>query len=56
MGERRDAYYVLMRNPEGKITLGRLGFDGRIIMDFKEIGWEAWCGLMWLRIRTTGGL
>jgi len=34
-----------------------LGVDWRfnIKMDFKKIGWEAWIGLMWLRIGTSGG-
>jgi hypothetical protein len=25
-------------------------------MDVQEVGWGAWSGLIWLRIRTGGGL
>ena len=34
------------------------GIDERIIlikMDLQEVGWGAWTGLIWLRIRTGGG-
>jgi hypothetical protein len=38
-----------------------LGVDGRMMlnnikMDLKEVGWEIWTGLIWLRIGTGGGL
>jgi hypothetical protein len=25
-------------------------------MDLREIGWEVWCGFIWLRIGIVGGL
>jgi hypothetical protein len=42
MGEKRNAYRIFMRNPEGKRPLGRP--RGRwvdiIKMDLREIGWD----------------
>jgi hypothetical protein len=37
----RNAYRVLVGNPEGKSTLGRLRprFESHIKMDIREIGW-----------------
>jgi len=57
VGERRDVYWVLMGNHEGKRPLGRLrhGWEDNIKMDFKEGRWGAWSGLIWLRIGTGGG-
>ena len=45
MGDRRNAYWVLMVRPEGKTSLGRLGRPGlrwedNIKMDLKEVGWR----------------
>jgi hypothetical protein len=57
MGERRGVYRVLMRKPEGKIPLGRLGrrWEGNIKMDLQEVRCGAWCGSNWLRIGAGGG-
>jgi hypothetical protein len=33
MGERRGAYRILVGRPQGKRSLGRLGVDGRIILN-----------------------
>jgi hypothetical protein len=48
--------YLLL--PEGTIPLGRprRRWVDNIKMDLREIGWVVWIGLMWLRIRTSGGL
>jgi hypothetical protein len=55
MGERSDAYRVLVGNPEGKRPLGRprrrWEDDKRWISRKKYL-----TGLIWLRIGTDGGL
>jgi len=40
MGEKRGAYRVLVRKPEGKITLGRtrLRWEDKIKMVLQEVG------------------
>jgi hypothetical protein len=42
MGETRNAYRILVRNPEGKRPLGRprLRWVDNIKMDLEEIGWD----------------
>jgi hypothetical protein len=54
MDERRDAYSFLMAKPEGKRPLEDPDLDGKIILKcmFKKWGYEAWIGLIWLRIWT----
>jgi hypothetical protein len=60
MGEKRNAYRILVGKPEGKRSLGRLRrmWVDNIKMDIREIGWDGvnWIGLIWLRIGTSGGL
>jgi hypothetical protein len=53
MGEKRNAYRLLVRKPEGKRPLGR---PRRRWVDLLEIGWAVWTGLVWLRIETSGEL
>jgi hypothetical protein len=57
MGEKRNAYRILVGNPEGKRPLGRprRRWVDNIKMDLREIGWDDgdW---NWLRIGTSGGL
>jgi hypothetical protein len=55
--ERRGVYRVLVGKPEEKRSLGnpRRRWEDNIKMDVKEVGC-AWTGLIWLRIRTSGGL
>ena len=51
---RGKEHRVLMRRPEGKRPLGRLGLDGWIILKliFKNWNGETRTGLIWLRIGT----
>jgi hypothetical protein len=52
--EKRNAYRILVGNPEGKRPLGRprRRWVDNIKMDLREIGW---IGLIWLRIGTVEG-
>jgi hypothetical protein len=60
MGEKRNAYRILVGKPEGKSPLGRprRRWVHNIKMDLREIGWDGveWIGLILLRIGTSGGL
>jgi len=58
MWERRGAYRVLVGKPEGKRPLGRLRrrWKYRTKLELREVGWGAWTGLIWLRIRIGSGL
>ena len=44
MGERRGAYMVLVRKPEGKSPLGRprRRWEDNMKIYFKELGWGTW--------------
>jgi hypothetical protein len=55
IGEKRNAYRLLVGKPEGKRTLGRprRRWADNIRMDLGEVGWT---GLVWLRIGTGGEL
>jgi len=57
MGERRIACRFLVWKPEGKRPLGRprRRWEVNIKLNLQEVGWEAWTGLVWLRIGTGGG-
>jgi hypothetical protein len=59
MGEKRNAYGILVGKPEGKRPLGRTRcrwVDNIKIDLLREIGWDGmWTGSIWLRIGTTGG-
>jgi hypothetical protein len=56
MGEKRNAYRILVGKSEGKKPLGRprRRWEDNIRMDLREDG-VVWTGLIWLRIRTSGG-
>jgi hypothetical protein len=58
MGEKRNAYRLLVGKPEGKRPLGRprCRWVDNIRMDLGEVGWGVWTGLVWLRIGTGGEL
>jgi hypothetical protein len=59
MGEKRNAYRILVGKPECKRPLERprRRWVDNIKMDLREIGWDGmvWIGLIWFRIRTSGG-
>jgi hypothetical protein len=60
MGERRNAYRILVGKPKGNRPLGRprRRWADNIKMNLREIGWDGlvWIGLICLRIGTSGGL
>jgi hypothetical protein len=59
MGEKRNAYRILVGEPEGKRPLGRprRKWVDNIKMDLREReGGMVWIGLIGLRIGTSGGL
>jgi hypothetical protein len=47
--EKRNAYRILVGNPEGKILLGkpRLRWKKNTKIDFREIGWD---GMDWINL------
>jgi hypothetical protein len=53
MGEKRNAYRLLVGNPEGKRPLGRPVILGWILERWDGV---MWTGLAWLRIGTGGEL
>jgi hypothetical protein len=58
MEEKRNAYRLLMGEPEGKRPLGRPRLVGWIILGWILERWDGvmWTGLVWLRIGTGGEL
>ena len=55
VGDRKDAYRVLVGKPERKRPLGRprLGCEHNIKMDLREVGWRMdW---IWLKSGIGGG-
>jgi hypothetical protein len=60
MGETRNAYRILVGNPEGKRPLGRLRhrWVDNIKIDLRELGLDGvvWNGSIWFGIGTSGGL
>jgi hypothetical protein len=55
MGERRNVYRILLGKPEGKNHWEDQGVGGWIILKW-ILDRIVWIGLIWLRIRTSGGL
>jgi hypothetical protein len=58
MGEKRNAYRLLVGKPEGKGPLGRPKHSGWIILGWILERWDGvmWTGLVWLKIGTVGEL
>jgi hypothetical protein len=58
MGEKRNAYRLLVGKPEGKRPLRRPGHRWWIILGWILERWDGvmWTGLVWLRIGTGGEL
>ena len=57
MGEGRSVFRLLVGKSEGKRPLGRSKRrrEDNSKMDFQEMGWGPWTGLIWLRMGTDGG-
>jgi hypothetical protein len=53
MGEKKNAYRILVGKPEGKRPLGR---PRRRWLDNIKMDRMVWTGSTWLRIETSGGL
>jgi hypothetical protein len=49
---------VLFEKPEGKVPLGSPGgrWEVKTKLDFQEVEWGTWTGLMWLRTGKVSGL
>jgi hypothetical protein len=58
MGEKRNAYRLLVGKPEGKRPLGRPRRRWWVILGWISERWDGvmWTGLVWLRIGTGGEL
>jgi hypothetical protein len=58
MGEKRNAYRVLVGKPEENRPLGRPRRNGWIILKWilERQNGVVWTGLIWLKIETSGGL
>jgi hypothetical protein len=56
MGEKRNAYRLLVAKTERTRPLGRQDIGGRIILGWILERWDGvtWIGLVWLRIETVG--
>ena len=56
MGKSRDAYRVLVGNLWERDHLeDKRRWKDNIKMDLREVAWDEWTGLIWLRFGTEGG-
>jgi len=57
-GGENSVYRVLVGKPERKRQRGRprRGWEDNIKMDLQKVKWGLYTGLVWFRIRTSGGL
>ena len=57
MREKKAAYWVFVRKPEGKRPLERprRRWEDNIKIGLHEVEWRAWTGLIWLKIGTGSG-
>ena len=57
MGERRGVYRVLVGKQKEKAHLEDPGLERRILFMwvFRKWDGDAWFGLIWIRIKTSGG-
>jgi hypothetical protein len=58
IAEKRNTYRIFMGKPEGRRPLGRprRAWWTILICILKKQNGNAWTGLIWLGIRTSGGL
>ena len=58
IGDRRVLYSLLVGKPKRKRRLGKPShrWENNIKIDLQVMRWEAWTGLIWLRIETGDGL
>jgi hypothetical protein len=58
MGEKRNAYSILVGKPERKRSLrrSRRRWVDNIEIDLREIEWDSMPGSIWLMVETSGGL
>jgi len=58
MSHRRGAQRVLVGSSDGRRPLERCRrrWEDNTKINFQVVGWEAWTGLIWLRIGTAAGV
>jgi hypothetical protein len=57
-GEKRNAYVVLMGEPDGTgpQEICKHREEGNVNVVLRKIGWRFWTGFIWLMTETRGGL
>jgi hypothetical protein len=49
MEEKRNTYMVLVGKSEGREHLENVLLDGRINLNYLEVGWRSFKGFVWLK-------